>query len=338
MRFRPRSSPRRTAAAKTRRRAAWRRVWRPARRLGFVVVAAAAPIGLVGWLLASGAPGKIAAEIGRAADGASVSLGLVVTQVSLTGRKEAAQADVVAAIGLARRQPTLLFDIAAARQRIESLGWVRSAHVGRRLPSTLEVVIEERLPFALWQRRGQVALSDRSGEVITSVGLGRFTSLPLVVGRDANEHAARLVDVMASVPDVDLVNLTGTIVNGGGGDTSVFEVQFTGDGLPHAFAGLRLRSWTSSGPSYPDPESSAMTSHRARWWTTRRARARSGGTTATRLRGVSSASRTSSAIACASSSGLALRMTCTPERRRFSLGSSAQTLLASGGRNSDPIA
>lgn len=200
MRFRPRSSPRRTAAAKTRRRAAWRRVWRPARRPGFVVVAAAAAIGLVGWLLASGAPGKIAAEIGRAADGASVSLGLVVTQVSLTGRKEAAQADVVAAIGLARRQPILLFDIAAARQRIESLGWVRSAHVGRRLPSTLEVVIEERLPFALWQRRGQVALIDRSGEVITSVGLGRFTSLPLVVGRDANEHAARLVDVMASVP------------------------------------------------------------------------------------------------------------------------------------------
>ena len=43
------------------------------------------------------------------------------------------------------------------------------------------------------------------------------------------------IDVVASVSDVQLVNLTGTIVNGGGGDTSVFDVMFTGDGLPRAF-------------------------------------------------------------------------------------------------------
>jgi hypothetical protein len=54
------------------------------------------------------------------------------------------------------------------------------------------------------------------------------------------------LDVRASLPDVELpvrgggsgsavVNLTGTLVNSGGGDTSVFDVMFTGDGLPHAF-------------------------------------------------------------------------------------------------------
>jgi len=61
------------------------------------------------------------------------------------------------------------------------------------------------------------------------------------------------LDVMASVPDVELVNLTGTIVNGGGGDTSVFEVQFTGDGLPHAFdlQFVNVESGTVTGPTIP---------------------------------------------------------------------------------------
>ena len=198
----PRKTSRRPSAAKARRYASLRRMWRPVRRLGLTVVAAAAPIGLVGWLWVSGAPGKIADEIGSAADRASTSRGLVVTEVSLTGRERAAQADVVAALALGPRQPILSFDIVAARQRIESLGWVRRAHVGRRLPSTVEVVIEERLPLALWQRHGKVALIDRAGEVITGEGLGRFTGLPVVVGGDANKHAAALIDVMASAPDL----------------------------------------------------------------------------------------------------------------------------------------
>ena len=199
IRLSPRGVSRRSAA-KVRRRSSLRRLWRPVRRLGLTVVAAAAPIGLVGWLWVSGAPGKIANEVGDATGRASMALGLVVTEVSLTGREEAGQADVVAALALAPEQQILSFDIEAARRRIEALGWVYRAHVGRRLPSTLEVVIEERLPFALWQRQGKVALIDRAGGVITGEGLGRFTALPLVVGRDANEHAAALIDVMGSAP------------------------------------------------------------------------------------------------------------------------------------------
>ncbi len=43
------------------------------------------------------------------------------------------------------------------------------------------------------------------------------------------------VDVVASDPGILFQNLTGVLVNGCGGDTSKFEVQLTGDGLPHQF-------------------------------------------------------------------------------------------------------
>ncbi len=44
-----------------------------------------------------------------------------------------------------------------------------------------------------------------------------------------------LVDVVASTPDATITNLTGEILNGCGGDTSSFEVEFNGLDIPQAF-------------------------------------------------------------------------------------------------------
>ncbi len=85
-------------------------------------------------------------------------------------------------------------------------------------------------------------------------------------------------------------------------------------------------------------ESSATMFQRSRWWMIRCARDRSGVTTATRFSGTSKASRTSSAMACASSSGSDASSMLTPVRRRFSGGRSIHVRLASGGRNSAEIA
>ena len=43
------------------------------------------------------------------------------------------------------------------------------------------------------------------------------------------------VDVVASDPDALVTNLTGVLVNGCGGDSSTFEIEFTGTGAPQFF-------------------------------------------------------------------------------------------------------
>jgi len=43
------------------------------------------------------------------------------------------------------------------------------------------------------------------------------------------------VDVVASAPDAGLENLTGVLINGCGGDTSYFDIRFTGDGRARSF-------------------------------------------------------------------------------------------------------
>jgi cell division protein FtsQ len=69
-------------------------------------------------------------------------------------------------------------------------------------PSTLSVEIEERKPFALWQRNGEVTVIDRSGTEIVKLEDSRFGKLPLVVGNGANEAAASLLAELAEEPAI----------------------------------------------------------------------------------------------------------------------------------------
>jgi len=94
----------------------------------------------------------------------------------------------------------LAFDSGAAQDRLEKLPWVRHAQVMRLLPSRLHIVIEERTPFAIWQRRGKTHLIDREGVVITAAKLSDHPGLPLVVGAGAAKHAAALYALLDDRP------------------------------------------------------------------------------------------------------------------------------------------
>ncbi|TIV52324.1 FtsQ-type POTRA domain-containing protein, partial [Mesorhizobium sp.] len=68
------------------------------------------------------------------------------------------QIKVVDRLGLDGWTSLIGFDAEAARQRIATLPWVESAAVRKIYPHTLEVRIEEREPFALWQQGASVSV------------------------------------------------------------------------------------------------------------------------------------------------------------------------------------
>lgn len=100
----------------------------------------------------------------------------------------------------------LAFDLDAARDRIEALGWVRRAAVSIRPPQTLVIAIDEQVPAARWRFAGDLVLIDAEGRRITrldepgdlataTVGpdaaeaalsdARRWSALPLVLGPGA---------------------------------------------------------------------------------------------------------------------------------------------------------
>ncbi len=171
-------------------------------RLGTSTLTAAVLIGIGGWALSSNAPARLATKVGEVSDRAMIGVGLTVRDVNITGRTWSNQSDISVALGLYTGQTIFDINLKGARRRLEAMGWIESARVSRRLPSTLEVHIVEREPFALWQMRQRLVLIDRTGETILRKGLGPFTYLPLVVGEDAPDFAAELIDILAGRPEL----------------------------------------------------------------------------------------------------------------------------------------
>lgn len=128
--------------------------------------------------------------------------GLRVDEVLVEGRGHTEAAQLMKALGVRRGMPILAFDPQAARARVEALGWVRRASVARRLPNLIYVQIEERRPIALWQHNGRHFLIDGEGVVIRGRDNESFDDLPTVVGEEAPDHAASLLNLLTGYPSI----------------------------------------------------------------------------------------------------------------------------------------
>ncbi|GGC39235.1 hypothetical protein GCM10011504_17090 [Siccirubricoccus deserti] len=136
-----------------------------------------------------------AAEIGAEA-------GLTVNEVLLEGSRNTPPELVREALAVRRGDPILGFDPHAARERLEMIAWVARAHVERHLTGTIRVRLEERQPFAIWQRDGRFSVIDDHGNVVATENIGAFGRLPLVVGTGADRVAGPMVALLRSVPEV----------------------------------------------------------------------------------------------------------------------------------------
>jgi cell division protein FtsQ len=122
----------------------------------------------------------------------AVTAGFGVKRIIVTGQLHATDAAITAALGAGPDTMMLGFDTAAAKTRLEAVPWIRHAQVMRLLPSTLQVVVEERTPYAVWQNHGQTYVVDTEGVVLAPALREAYQSLPLVVGEGASKSATQL--------------------------------------------------------------------------------------------------------------------------------------------------
>ena len=172
-------------------------------RRGAMAASLLAGFGLAGGVVSlwrSGVVTRTAEDVRAAFVAASVDAGLAVGEVEVEGRDNTPADAVLDAVGVRRGEPLLAVDIAMACERLEKIGWVKSAAVERRFPDTIRVRLVERTPLALWQHDGRMAVVDADGAIVTRENLERFNRLPLIVGADAPAHAAALLRTLDADP------------------------------------------------------------------------------------------------------------------------------------------
>lgn len=150
--------------------------------------------GLYGAYLGGHFPGMV--------QGLTARVGFAIDEVRVVGNHETSEIDILDRLQLDGWTSLIGFDAEAARVRIADLPWVGMAAVRKVYPDVIEVRIEERKPYALWQHGREIAIVEESGAVITPFRGGRHSALPLVIGLGAPERAAPFVNLVKSHPEL----------------------------------------------------------------------------------------------------------------------------------------
>jgi len=128
--------------------------------------------------------------------------GFAVDQIKVVGHRETSEIDVLDKLELDGWTSLIGFNAEEARERIATLPWVEVASVRKIYPDTLEVKIEERQPFAVWQHGDELSVVEKDGRVIAPFTGGRNVALPLVVGYGAAQQAAGFVEKVRRYPEL----------------------------------------------------------------------------------------------------------------------------------------
>ncbi|AJD41815.1 cell division protein FtsQ [Rhizobium gallicum bv. gallicum R602sp] len=136
------------------------------------------------------------------AQAATTAAGFAIEDVKVSGNSETSEIEIFELLGLDGTTSLVALDVDAARRKIVKLPWVESVEVRKIYPKTIEVKLKERQAYAIWQHGQELSLIERNGSVIASLRDNKFSTLPLVVGRDAESAAASLEGEFSKWPDI----------------------------------------------------------------------------------------------------------------------------------------
>jgi cell division septal protein FtsQ len=141
---------------------------------------------------------------------------LRVDRILVRGNERLSQGEVLAVLSGLRGESLVWTDLDRWRQRLLASPWVRDAAFRRSLPSTVEVVVQERQPVAIGRLNDEMYLVDDAGTIIDQYG-PRYEDLdlPIVDGLVASvapagpttdsaraELAARVITSLKGNPDI----------------------------------------------------------------------------------------------------------------------------------------
>jgi cell division protein FtsQ len=95
---------------------------------------------------------------------------LEVEQITVRGNQRLAKGEVLAILSGLRGENLVWTDLDFWRKRLMTSPWVRDASLRRSLPSTIDVVVSERLPIGIGRIHADLYLVDERGVVIDEYG------------------------------------------------------------------------------------------------------------------------------------------------------------------------
>jgi cell division protein FtsQ len=136
------------------------------------------------------------------AQATTTAAGFAIEDVKVSGNDQTSEIEILQLLGLDGTTSLVALDVDAARKKIATLPWVQNVEVRKVYPKTVEVKLQERKAYAIWQHGSELSLIEKDGSVIAPLRDNKFAALPLFVGRNAETAAASVVDQFSAWPDI----------------------------------------------------------------------------------------------------------------------------------------
>jgi cell division protein FtsQ len=129
-------------------------------------------------------------------------LGFGLDVVTISGVTHLDEPRILSLAGITPKNSLPFFDVAAARDRLESDPLVKQASVRKLYPNQIVIDIVERTPYAVWQKDGDLRAVGVDGGPIDDVRDARYIDLPFVVGEGANLRVREFTSLLASLEEL----------------------------------------------------------------------------------------------------------------------------------------
>nr|WP_306431177.1 cell division protein FtsQ/DivIB [Rhizobium sp. L1K21] len=160
-------------------------------------------VALVSFFAATGVYGMVlGGHTANTAEAVTSAAGFGLNNVKVSGNLQTSEIDILQQLGLSGSSSTLGLSVSEARSRLLGLPWVRDAEVRKVYPDTIEVKLDERTAFAIWQHGSDLSLIEENGSVIAPLHDSKFSVLPLFVGQDAETDAAEFERQISNWPEI----------------------------------------------------------------------------------------------------------------------------------------
>ncbi len=152
------------------------------------------------WFFLSDTDEKLVRAVHEKVIAASVENGFVVENILVEGRVHTDPDIILGLLNVQSGDALLEFNPKQARSLIKQVSWVKDVRVERRLPNTIYVGIDERVPIGIWSRNDRVSVIDQEGTILTDHDLDRFAHLIVFEGPNVHKEAFELLKIVSAEP------------------------------------------------------------------------------------------------------------------------------------------
>ena len=128
--------------------------------------------------------------------------GLIVNDIFVEGRENTQTKDILKVVNIQRGDSVYKVNPESIKTGLETLPWIRSATVQRRLNGVFYIRLAEKQPIALWQNSSKLFLIDEKGNIIDKVDPKTTKDLIIVIGEKAPVEAKKLLTQLSQLPDL----------------------------------------------------------------------------------------------------------------------------------------